>query len=482
MEETAHTAIIGAGITGLCVAHALNTPSKASARTSTRASIPSGTESITPCHILESGPQVGGAIQSTQEDGYLAEHGPNSILIKDKRVEQLLRQVGLGLHQGLDEALPARDEAKKRYIVQDGQAHAMPGSPLGMLRTPLFSFGGKLRFALEPFIGRYKGREQGLGEESFADFVKRRLGPDMLASAAGPFVSGIYAGNPENLSVRHAFPRLWNLEHNYRSFILGALALQFGGGNNPHRLAPAQMLSFRSGMHAMPKAIADNLPGESVKLGCTLQLIEQTEAGWRIHWTDATGESHKGRYQKLVLTTPHHRLNSLPLPNSVLNSLGPVTSIESPPVTSLVLGFKRTDVAHPLDGFGMLIKQTENSPLLGVLFSSSMFSGRAPKDHVTLTCMMGGSIHPEYAENDDKTVLDELKRLLGVTGTPTFRHQTSWPHAIPQYDLSYQTALDAMETCEQSHPGLHLAGNYRGGISVGDCIVNGLELGHSIAK
>ena len=128
----------------------------------------------------------------------------------------------------------------------------------------------------------------------------------------------------------------------------------------------------------------------------------------------------------------------------------------------------------------MLIKQAENSPLLGVLFSSSMFDDRAPDGHVTLTCMMGGSIHPEYAENDEQVVIDELNRLLGVTGTPTFRHRTAWSHAIPQYGLDYQNVLDALESCESNHPGLHLAGNYRGGISVGDCIVNGLELGESL--
>ena len=152
-------------------------------------------------------------------------------------------------------------------------------------------------------------------------------------------------------------------------------------------------------------------------------------------------------------------------------------SLDSPPVTSLVLGFKKEDITHPLDGFGMLIKQSENSRLLGVLFSSSMFDGRAPEGHVTLTCMMGGTIHPEYSENSDEIVLAELDRLLGVNGKPTFRHKTIWPKAIPQYGLDYQNALDAMDKVEKNNPGLHFAGNYRGGISVGDCIVNGLELG-----
>ncbi|MBT8036901.1 MAG: protoporphyrinogen oxidase [Verrucomicrobiae bacterium] len=474
MEKTAHTAILGAGITGLCVAHSLRTASL---------------DAPASYHLIESSDQVGGALQSTQDMGYLAEHGPNSILIKDQRVAQMLDDIGLGddpSRNQLHESLDAREEAKKRYIVQDGQPHAMPSSLIGMLRTPLFSTRGKLRFGLEPFIGKYKGREQGKGEESFADFVRRRLGPDMLASAAGPFVSGIYAGNPENLSVRHAFPRLWNLEHHYGSFILGALALQWGGGKNPHRLAPSRMLSFRSGMHAMPSAIAKHLPKDSLKLQCQVSSIEPIhkngKTGWSLSWTDASGNLQTGHYRQLVIAVPHHQLPSLPLPTSVLNALDPITQLHAPPVTSMVLGFKRDDITHPLDGFGMLIKQTENSPLLGVLFSSSMFDGRAPDGHVTLTCMMGGSIHPEYAKNDEQVVLDELNRLLGVTGSPTFRHRTTWNHAIPQYGLDYQNVLDALESCESHHPGLHFAGNYRGGISVGDCIVNGLELGRSLTS
>lgn len=468
LEHIADTAIIGAGITGLCVAHSMCT----------------ATGDQKSFQLIESANAVGGAIQTTLSDGYLAEHGPNSILVKDKRVAAMLDKVGLNEAKVDNEALAARSEAHKRYIVQDDVPLAMPGTPLAMFKTPLFSLGGKLRIALEPFIGRYKGRERGQGEESFADFVRRRLGRDILESAAGPFVSGIYAGDPENLSVRHAFPRLWQLENRYRSVILGAIAMQSGrnpnSNPNSNRLTPARMLSFRSGMHAMPKAIADSLPTASIQLESKLRSITPNDNGWTLVWTDSSAQQHSGHYQNLVLTTPPHRLASLPLPASVHDALKPIFAIESPPVTSLALGFKREDVAHPLDGFGMLIKQSENSPLLGVLFSSSMFDGRAPEGHVTLTCMMGGTIHPEYAQNDDQTVLDELDKLLGVTGSPTFRHQTCWPQAIPQYSLDYQDKLDAMVSCEQAHPGLHLAGNYRGGISVGDCIVNGLTLGEKL--
>lgn len=470
MEINTNTAVLGAGITGLCVAHAMSREGQS-------------------VHLFESHHQVGGALRSTIKDGYLAEHGPNSLLVKDRRVEKLLNDLRINRPMGesgagCPEIQKARDEATKRYIVQDGKPEAMPSSPMGMIRTPLFSTLGKLRFGLEPFIGKYKGREKGLGEESFAAFVRRRLGPDMLASAAGPFVSGIYAGDPENLSVRHAFPRLWNLENHYGSFILGAIALQFGWGpvgKNPNRLSPAEMISFQSGMQTLPQSIAENLPADSLSLSCQITAIQRLDDAWKLTWDDSSGESHTATYQQLVVAVPHHKLPGLPLPDEIINTLKPLTTLDSPPVTSLVLGFKREDVPHPLDGFGMLIKREEKSPLLGVLFSSSMFDGRAPDGHVTLTCMMGGTVNPQYAENSEQVVLDELHRLLGVTGQPTFRHRSPWQHAIPQYELEYQQIINTLEGCEKANPGLHFAGNYRGGISVGDCIVNGLELGKSLS-
>jgi oxygen-dependent protoporphyrinogen oxidase len=461
--STVDTAIIGAGITGLCVAH----------------SIYQHSGSGSSFNLIESSHQLGGAIQSTISDGYLAEHGPNSILVKDKRIAELLTQAGLNNDETASELLPARPEATKRYIVQNGQTIAIPGTPISLVRSPLFTIKGKMRLLLEPFIARRLRKQS---EESFADFVRRRFGTELLASAAAPFVSGIYAGNPETLSVRHAFPRLWAIEQKYRSIILGFIAQQFGFNGNPHQLKPSRIVSFRSGMHALPKAIAKGLPQNSIKLGAQISSIETNDAGWTITWKDQENIEQRQNYRNLVITIPPHKLSNLPLPDKLHHDLRPIFQIESPPVTSLTLGFKREDVAHPLDGFGMLIKQDENSPLLGVLFSSSMFDGRAPDGHVTLTCMMGGSINPQYAENNDQVVLDELHKLLGVTGAPTFRHQTSWPRAIPQYSLNYQDKLDTMIACEQSHRGLHLAGNYREGISVIDCMLNGLDLGKQLSQ
>ena len=451
MEEITQTAILGAGITGLCIAHGLQ-------------------QSGEKFDIIESAKAVGGPMQSTQKDGFLAENGPNSILLKDQRVSDFLETIGLSGPALLE----ARSEAKKRFIVDDGALCPMPSHPLGIFSCSLFSFRSILRLLREPLVARYKKQ----GDETLADFITRRLGAEILSNAAAPFVNGIYAGDPSQLSVRHAFPRLWKLEQEHRSLLLGMLAAR--RKKTTDSSSSTRTISFPSGLSTLPTAVAEKLPQESMQLGCNVTEITPRDQGWHITWTAPDGSTRSADYARLVITVPHHRLSKLPLPSQIIDELKPVSAIESPPVTSLVLGFKREQVEHPLDGFGMLIKETEQSPLLGVLFSSSMFEGRAPDNCVTLTCMMGGTKHPEYAENEDSVVLAELRRLLGVNGEPIFRHRTSWEHAIPQYNLDYQNALDALEACELKHPGLHFAGNYRGGISVTDCIINGLHLGQSL--
>lgn len=460
MQYTAHTAIIGAGITGLCSAYALSKKEQS-------------------VHLFENSKQVGGAIKSFSSNGYLAEIGPNSLLIKDTRVANLLHDIGLSEGGSLDhEILSTRDEAKKRYIVQGGKPIAMPSRLAEFIKTPLFTAKGKLRIAYEPFVGKYLGP----GEESFSSFVTRRLGKEVLESAAAPFVSGIYAGDPDQISIKHGFPRMFNLVEKHGSILKGALAMQSGKTKTPHRQSPPTTVSFRSGMEVMPRAIADQLPTGVIKIETRIESIEQIESGWQIIWKDSTGARQHGTYKNLVISVPHHKLPTLPLPNPIQQKLSVLKEIKAPPVTSLVLGFKKADVPHPLDGFGMLIKKAENSPLLGVLFSSSMFDYRAPEEHVTLTCMMGGSLHPEYAQNSKQTVLNELRKILAITSPPTFSHRTEWPQAIPQYSLDYQKVIDAITYCEKGYRGLHLAANYYQGISVGDCIINGLELGDKLSK
>jgi oxygen-dependent protoporphyrinogen oxidase len=187
----------------------------------------------------------------------------------------------------------------------------------------------------------------------------------------------------------------------------------------------------------------------------------------------------------VVLAVPAHSLAAMELPAALRRTSAPIERVEYPPVSTLTLGFRRSDVAHPLDGFGMLIPGVERRSLLGVLFSSSLFASRAPEDHVAITCFVGGARHPDLAREDTDRlagrVRGDLKALLGVRADPVFIKHVYWPRAIPQYTVGYGAIKAAAEATERAHPGLYLTGNYRNGVSVGDCVASGEQVAERVA-
>lgn len=446
METREHVIILGAGLTGLSAAVALQ-------QRGVRVT------------VLESASRPGGAVQSEKAAGFLVEHGPNSMMTHDTAVSAFLRETGL-------EGEIVSPMAKKRFLVRDGRPVALPGQPLGAVTTPLFSMRGKLRILAETVIAKTSAED-----ESLADLVRRRLGPEMLSYAIEPFVAGIYAGNPEKLSARYAFPKLWNLEQQHGSFLRGALRLRRTG-------PPQRMISFRDGMGTVPERWAQMLGG-NLHCGVGVEKISREDDAWQVQWSGG-GESHTVTATRLITTAPAFAVPDLPWPGELRTSLNFLHEISYPPVSVVALGFHRSQVRHPLDGFGMLVPAAEQRQILGTIFSSSLFPGRAPRDHVLLTTFVGGARQPRLAETgEDALVHDvcrDLESLLGVTGEPVFRRLIRWPRAIPQYNLGYGHLLRQMEDLEKAWPGLHFAGNYRGGIAAGQCIHNGLRLAEMITS
>lgn len=409
--------------------------------------------------VLESSAQAGGAVRSEQIEGFLVEDGPNSMMTNEPDVQEFLRTAGL-------EEEMVSPLGKKRFLVRNGRPVALPAGPVGAVTTPLFSLSGKLRVLAEPLVRR--GREE---DESLADLVRRRLGPEVLAYAIEPFVAGIYAGDPEKLSARWAFPKLWNLERTHGSFVRGAMRLRRSG-------SPPTMFSFRQGMGALPGRLAEML-GPDLHCGVRVEKISRDAQGWQVGWSRG-GQTTTVNADAVITTAPAFAVPDLPWPADLASSLEFLRELVYPSVTVVALGFRRADVAHPLDGFGMLVPAVEQRRILGTIFSSSLFPGRAPEDHVLLTTFVGGARQPRLAELGDdaleQDVCSDLRELLGVRGAPVFRRIVRWPRAIPQYHTGYGRQLAAMEKLEFAWPGLHLAGNYRGGIAAGQCIQNGLRL------
>jgi oxygen-dependent protoporphyrinogen oxidase len=455
-------AIVGGGITGLTAAFRLR-------------------ERGIAVTVYESAGRVGGPIQSERIDGFLAEWGPNSILETSPKIAALIRDLGLEPRKWV-----SNPEANRNYIVRNGRPIALPSTPLAFMASPLFSLPAKLRLCLEPFL-RTPAHSP---DESLADFVLRRLGREFLDYAINPFVGGIYAGHPAKLSVKHAFPKLAAVEAQYGSLILG----QFLGARERQRRQEvakdkARKVSFDDGLQVLTDTLQAKL-GESIRLHAPVTRLRQHAAGWSV--TVATPNDEHGEveheHDAVLLTAPAFKLASMALESETqagLPSLNLLGEIEHPPVARIVLGFRREDVADPLHGFGFLVPEIEPFNILGTTFSSSIFPGRAPEGHVTLTTFVGGERQPELARREPEAlvalVVRDLEKLLGVRGKPVFHHHVLFPHAIPQYNVGYARFQERMDTLEARLSGLFFAGNYRNGVSLGNSIVAGQEIAERIA-
>lgn len=425
--------------------------------------------------VAEAAERVGGTIGSENVDGFLIERGPNTTLQKPGRPEDALGRLidQAALSPLLREAAPA---GRKRYILRDGRLLALPASPPAFVATPAFSWGAKLRLLREPFIRPV------VREETIAQFVERRLGREFLAYAVDPFISGVYAGNPRELSVEAAVPRIHEIEQQYGSLIRGAIAL--GKAAKNAGMPAGRQISFAGGMAAFPAALAAALPAGSVRTCRRAVGLERGDGGWIVRFDDDGEGPRSEMADVVVLALPAPEAANLvePLAGEAARQL---RAIPYAAIFSVALGYRREDVAHALDGFGFLIPRIEGVRTLGALFSSTLFADRAPAGHVMLTAFLGGTQDPQAMEMADREVLTEieadLSATLGIRAKPVLRHLTRWPQAIPQYPLGHLDRVATVDEFLAPLPGLHLRGNWRDGISVADCVRNGEALAERIA-
>ena len=451
-ENDLEAVIIGGGVTGLTVASAL-------ARQGKRV------------QVLEKSPRLGGAVQSDTKEGFLCEAGPNSLLVKSEAVWQFIEKLGLARDRQ-----EANSVADKRFLVKDGRLVPLPQSITGGITTPLYNPLQKLRLVGEPFIGRSR-----LSDESVTSFVSRRMGPAFLEYGISALVSGIFAGDPDRLSIRHAFPKVWNLEQNKGSLIGGAVRLKRErkrAGIVPWK---SRLISFKKGLQELTEALATT-EGLAASTSARITTIRRTADG---RWVVETAEAvYTARH--LVLATPLRAHSKLPFEPELRDRLSVIPDLDYPPLSTLVLGFDRARISHPLDGFGVLFPRLEKRFALGCIFSSTLFPGRAPRGKVSLMCFIGGVQQPENGSLDTldlvKHTVEDLRPLLGISGPPSFHSHAFWPEAIPQYNVGHEAFLAALDDVESALPGLHIRGNFRGGPGLSDCIENSLSFVRSLGE
>lgn len=440
----AAVAIVGAGVAGLTAAYHLKRR---------------GIRVV----VYEASDRAGGVVLTERRDGYLAELGPNSMAAPGPAVAEVLTQLGLDASR-----VEAQRDARKRYIVRKSKLVPLPTSPSQLLTTRLLSNGAKLAIFGEPMV------EPGDSpmEESVATFVRRRFNQEVLDYVANPFVAGIFAGDPEQLSARHALPRLHDLEHTHGS-VMKALRSR---GSLP---APG-IISFTNGLQEIPDALARELRSE-IRFKAPVSQLRRGPKGWTVSAAFQASELYDG----VIYAAPAHCADEVDLAFDGGDRVKTLSSITYPPVAVLALGFRREDVSHKLDGFGALVPDVERRNVLGVLFPSSIFPGRAPAGHVLLTAFVGGVRNPDLANADLSTltarVIDDLRLLLGVRGEPSFRASHLWPKAIPQYTLSYGRFREIMDDSERRNPGLGLVGSYREGVALGEVMAAAGEVADRVA-
>ena len=459
MSTQVQALVVGAGISGLTAGYALQK---------------AGISTL----VFESAPRPGGVIQSAQRDGFLLEWGPQSFA-GNASLTALCRDL-----QILDQRLLA-DPKAPRYVLIDGHLQNVPMGP-GLLASPLMA-GGTRSAIIRDVLGKSHALEP---DESIADFIRRKFSVTLLDRLVGPFVSGVYAGDPEKLSLRAAFPILHEAEMASGSILRGMFPVmkqrKAKRGNLPREKATLQ--TFQQGNQALTHALANDL-GE--RLVCNAEVTslaaldhspEPKAPRFRVAARTPRGEESI-EAQRLILAVPTNVAGTLlaPLNLGFETQLAP---IEYAGIAVVALGYRKTDIGDALEGFGFLVPRSSGLSVLGTVWNSSLFPGRVPEGYALLTSFVGGATNPSAlqkpAEELVALVHRELTPILKIRNQPLFSNVNIVPRAIPQYNLGHTARLAAVEKLRAQFHGLHLVGKYLNGPAVGTCIEHALKVADEI--
>jgi protoporphyrinogen/coproporphyrinogen III oxidase len=452
MLELRRVAIIGGGIAGLTVAHQLLRRSPEIQLT-----------------LLERSPALGGVIGTVRQDAYLVELGPNGFLDSKSEIIEFCDQLGLS-----GELERASQAAAERFILIDGRLRRAPKTPSEFLKSDVLTTKGKLRFLWERFSGQASTAE----DESIADFGKRHFGVEATNNLFDAVVTGIYAGDIEKLSIRTCFPKLVEFEQRYGSLLKAQSALARVKRKAGNTSGIGTLTCPIGGMGRLIERLQASFD-DIIHTGTAVERIERIENGWRIN-----AGSQRFEADVVVLAVPSHVAAGFVDAQSELSK--ELTEIESAPAAVAAMAFKRSELHAAPIGFGFLAPERLGRPVLGIIYSSNVFANQAPADEFMFRAILGGDRRRDVVEwSDDRliqAVRDDLLELLGITAKPTFQFVRRWRHAIPQYHIGHAARLQRIDEQLKQTPGLYLTGASYRGVSVADCVKDGMAVAEQVAQ
>ena len=484
--------VVGGGIAGLSAAYRL-------------------TESGHPgleVTLLERSDRFGGTIRTVERDGCLVELGPDSFLTSKPWLSDLAGRLGVA-----DRIIPTARTHRRSHVVHRGKLHPLPDGFLmmaptrlwPMVGTSLFSWKGKARCALDLVLPRGSAT----GDESLGAFVRRRFGGEVLERVVQPLIGGIYAGDPDTLSLKATIPRFFEMEQRHRSIIKAmvtqrrvaakqqrdasagrATAKQHvgtsaGSGNSASSGDPAgrgdrtgsgarygELASFDRGMETIVQALLRKLPSDALHNRAEVTRLTRDGSGWNL----SCGHGRRFDADGVILAIPSHHAAEL-LHDTDTGLYDELAAIPHASSAVMNLAYRRADVPHPLDCFGFVVPAVEDREIIACTFSSVKFPNRAPEGLVLLRVFLGGTLQQELLQSDDEFLLrivrGELRDLMGIESEPLHTELAHYPDAMPQYLVGHGWRVERIESLLGRHPGLALAGNAYGGVGLPDCVRSG---------
>ncbi|MEQ8909935.1 MAG: protoporphyrinogen oxidase [Vicingaceae bacterium] len=445
-------AVLGGGISGLAAAYQLQKK---------------GQDFI----LLEADAELGGKIKSREVKGYTFELGPNTVLINNPEIKALIADLGLES----EIILPDKEAVKNRFVLKNGKIEAIPNSLSTAWKSKLFQLSTFLKVLQEPLKAQKKNGE----EESLADFARRRFGNQIYQDFITPFITGIYAGDPEKMSINHTLSILKEAEDKHGSVVKGMMKIikEKKAQNEIHQLPKQKIFTFKKGLARLIEALSSAI-GPKIETEAMVESIRQNGKRYEVYYKQE-GEVKSIVVDRLISTLPAPSLSFL-IKNMDENLGAELKKVNYVPAVITHFGFPKTAHQFQQKAFGILSRKEEQVPFLGLLFNSHFFPDHAPEQKELITVISGGYRQPDLINKEESKIIGEiqnsLRELIALSDQVDFTHVYKWPKAIPQFEMGHQAILDQIEKFETNHPNFYIRGNFTQGISVSDCIANSAKL------